>query len=367
VRPTEIETLAEFDELVSHGTGSLAGFHLQSVDLSDRAAVLARLDVSRAVFLGCRFAAGSEEDVRARGALVFPAVPDLPFDPYRGALYTPAELYDGLEDGYAATRDAAAYAWSRSPRTLDRSLAMALHDHAIDDAVEEFAAERHLVGVMGGHAVRRDAPAYLSAARLGRDLASRFTVLTGGGPGAMEAANLGAWLSAGSDDQLVEAIATLAAAPEFAPDVTAWARAAFEVREQWGEGAVSQGTSLGIPTWFYGHEPPNAFASAVAKYFHNALREDMLVRLCRGGIVFLPGAAGTVQEVFQAACANYYAEPALVAPMVLVGRDHWTAQLPVWQLLGALGSGRAFGPRLYLVDDPAEVLPLLLEEGGGGR
>ena len=361
MRPTEIETLAEFDDLVARGAASLAGLHLQSVDLSGRADVLARLEVSRAVFLGCRFAPGSEADVRARGALVFPSVPDLPFDPYRGALYTPAELYNGLEDGYAGTLDAATYAWSRSPRTLDRSLAMALHDHAIDDAVEEFASGRRLVGVMGGHAVRRDTPAYLAAARLGRALGSRFTVLTGGGPGAMEAANLGAWLSAHDDGTLAEAVSVLSAAPLFAPDVTGWARAAFDVRERWPDGAVS----LGIPTWFYGHEPPNAFAAAVAKYFHNALREDMLVRLCRGGIVFLPGAAGTVQEVFQAACANYYSEPAMVAPMVLVGRDHWTEQLPVWQLLDVLGRGRAFGPRLYLVDDPAEVLPLLLDEGGG--
>lgn len=363
MRPTEIETLAEFDELVAHGASSLAGAHLQSVDLSDRSAALARLEVSRAVFLGCRFAPGSEADVRARGALVFPAVPDLPFDPYRGALYTPEELYAGLEDGYAATLDAAAYAWSRSPRTLDRSLAMSLHDHAIDDALEEFAADRRLVGVMGGHAVRRDDPSYLAAARLGHALGSRFTVVSGGGPGAMEAANLGAWLSAATDGELVQAVSALGAVPEFAPDVTAWARAAFAVRERWRDGTPS----LGIPTWFYGHEPPNAFASSVAKYFHNALREDMLVRLCRAGIVFLPGAAGTVQEIFQAACANYYTEPGLVAPMVLVGREHWTTQLPVWQLLDGLGRGRAFGPRLHLVDDPAEVLPLLLEEGGGGR
>ncbi|MGY2875422.1 putative Rossmann-fold nucleotide-binding protein [Marmoricola sp. URHA0025 HA25] len=363
MRPTEIETLAELDELVSHGTTSLAGVHLQSVDLSGRADVLARLEVSRAVFLGCRFTPRSEADIRARGALVFPSVPDLPFDPYRGALYTPAELYRGLEDGYAATLDAVTYAWSVSPRSLDRSLAMALHDHAIDDAVEEFAAGRRLVGVMGGHAVPRDSPAYLAAARLGQDLGSRFTVLSGGGPGAMEAANLGAWLASATGEELVAAVSAVAAVPDFAPDVTAWARAAFSVREQWPDGTVS----LGIPTWFYGHEPPNVFAAAVAKYFHNALREDMLVRLCRAGIVFLPGAAGTVQEIFQAACANYYGEPALVAPMVLVGRDHWTARLPVWQLLDVLGEGRAFGPRLHLVDDPAEVLPVLLEDGGGRR
>jgi predicted Rossmann-fold nucleotide-binding protein len=364
VRPTEIETLAEFDVLVAHGTRSLAGFHLQSVDLTDRAAALAAVEVGGAVFLGCRFpegqGPGSETDLRERGALVFPAVPDVPFDPYRGALYTPAELYAGLEHGYAATLDASAYAWSRSPRTLDKSLAMALHDHAIDDAVEEFAHGRRLVGVMGGHAVGRGAPAYLAAARLGHALGAQLTVLTGGGPGAMEAANLGTWLSGADDADLVEAVGMLAAVPSFTPDVTGWARAAFAVLERWPDGA----TSLGIPTWYYGHEPPNVFATLAAKYFRNALREDMLLRLCRAGIVFLPGAAGTVQEVFQAACANYYSEPGRVAPMVLLGRDYWTTHLPVWPLLASLGRGRELGPRLHLVDDPAEVLPLLLEDNG---
>jgi predicted Rossmann-fold nucleotide-binding protein len=370
VHPTEIESLDEFDRFVAHGLRSLAGFHVQSVDLSGRADTLAHLDVSGSVLLGCRFAAGAgpgtESDLRERGALVFPEVPDVPFDPYRGGLYTPSELYDGLDRGYAATLDASAYAWSRGPRTLDRSLAMALHDHAIDDAVEEFAAGRNIVGVTGGHAVRRDAPAYLAAARLGRSLAGssgdRFTVLTGGGPGAMEAAALGAWLGGASDADLVEAVGVVATVPDFTPDVTSWARAAFTVLERWPSGAAS----LGIPTWFYGHEPPNVFAPFVAKYFRNALREDVLLRLCRSGIVFLPGAAGTVQEIFQAACANYYSPADLVAPMVLVGRDYWSAQLPVWSLLDVLGRGRTFGARLHLVDEPAEVLPLLLEVGGGG-
>lgn len=367
MRPTEIETVDEFERLMAHGTTSLAGFHLQSVDLTHQAGALARLEMSGAVFLGCRFPTGDgpggEADVRERGGLVFPAVPDVPFDPYRGELYTPAELYDGLEQGYAATLDASAYAWSRSPRTLDRTLAMALHDHAIDDAVEDFAHGRRLVGVMGGHAVRRDTPAYLAAARLGQLLGPHLTVLTGGGPGAMEAANLGAWLSGASGADLVEAVDLLAAVPDFVPDVTGWARAAFGVLDRWPVGT----DSLGIPTWFYGHEPPNVFATLAAKYFRNALREDVLVRLCRAGIVFLPGAAGTVQEIFQAACANYYSDPDLVTPMVLVGRDYWSAQLPVWELLDALGRGRPLGPRLHLVDSPAQVLPLLLQEGGNGR
>ncbi|MET3960495.1 putative Rossmann-fold nucleotide-binding protein [Marmoricola sp. OAE513] len=359
----ELETLEDFDQALDDGLSRLRGWHLQSLDLTERAHELSRISVAGGVFLGCRFAPGdgpgAEGDVHRRGGLVFPTVPDVPFDPYRGSLYSPDTLYADLADGYAATPDAVAYAWSRGERSLDRTLAAALHDHAIDDALEEFTTGRSLVGVLGGHALRRDDPGYRGAAALGRSLAAHYTVATGGGPGAMEAANLGAWLSTAPEEALDEAIAVLADAPDFT-EVTAWARAAFEVRERWPAGAES----LGIPTWFYGHEPPNALASAIAKYFSNATREDVLLKVCRGGLVFLPGAAGTVQEIFQAACANYYAGEAGVIPMVLVGREHWTREIAVWDLVERLGRGRAFGARLELVDDPEDVLPALVQHGG---
>lgn len=363
----EIESLDEFDRAVANGLSRLRGWHLQSLDLTQRTAELTRLQVAGGIFLGCRFAAGgsdgSEDDVRRRGGLVFPTVPDVPFDPYRASLYSPADLYDGLAGGYAVTPDATSYAWSRQHRSLDRTLAAALHDHAIDDALEEFTASRVLVGVLGGHALRRDDPGYREATLLGRSLATSFTVATGGGPGAMEAANLGAWLSRYDEAVLEQAWQVLAAAPDFAADVDGWATAAFEVRDRWPLGAES----LGIPTWFYGHEPPNALASSVAKYFSNATREDVLLRACRGGLVFLPGSAGTVQEIFQAACANYYAGPSQTTPMVLVGRDHWTREVGVWNLLRGLGAGRAFGACLDLVDSTEDVLPLLVQHGGDRR
>ena len=45
----------------------------------------------------------------------------------------------------------------------------------------------------------------------------------------------------------------------------------------------------------------------------DARREAILLQVCEAGIVFLPGAGGTVQEIFQDGCGNFYAEPESVA------------------------------------------------------
>lgn len=228
----------------------------------------------------------------------------------------------------------------------------ALHDDAVSDALDEQLAGVRVVGVMGGHAMARGSGAYAGAAVLGRTLArDGLTVATGGGPGAMEAANLGAYAAPHSDAMLDKACELLAAVPSFSPSVTDWAAAAFAVRDRWPDG----GSSVAIPTWFYGHEPPNAFADRIAKYFANAVREDGLLARSTAGVIFLPGAAGTVQEVFDNATPNYYESRSAPTPMVLVGRDHWTRKLPAWPLLRALADGRSMESRIALVDTVDEA------------
>ncbi|MEQ9164553.1 MAG: hypothetical protein RLN74_17685, partial [Ilumatobacter fluminis] len=112
----------------------------------------------------------------------------------------------------------------------------------------------------------------------------------------------------------------------------------------------------GIPTWMYGHEPPAAFATKIAKYFANSVREEGLLAVATYGVLFTRGSAGTVQEIFQEATQNHYESYGEPSPMVLIDVDYWTTTLPVWPLLGALADGRAYRALLTITDDEHEAV-----------
>lgn len=360
-RIVTVTSVAELDARLADTTTRLAGWRVVGVDLRSRSRELRERDTSRTTFAGCTFDGDDAAFLASAGALVLPDVSSAPVNPHRGELYTASELFDARP--YAVSLDARAYAWLTSREEPNDLLARALHDEAIDQALARWADGRRIAGVMGGHSLKRGDAGYADAARLGRllsrgrDGAGRaLTVATGGGPGAMEAAGLGARLAARPERELDEAVAELAAVPSFHPSVDAWLEPAVEIAAS----VPDPVDSLGVPTWHYGHEPSNVFPTAIAKYFRNALRESILLELSNAGIVFLPGAAGTVQEVFQDACENYYATDEAIAPMVLVGRVHWTETLPAWPLLQALARGRAMEPHVHLVDTVDEAAELLL-------
>ncbi len=355
----EIETLDQLDALLRLGKG-LVGTRLQGLDLASREPALLGADPRGAVVLGGTLTPRLEHHLRQGGAVLFPVVPGCPVDVYRPHLYTPEELFRGLEQGYPRTPDALAYEWSRAGSLRHDALTTllrAMHDDAVGDALDEAVSGRSCVGVMGGHALQRGTEGYREAAVLGRALArADLLVLTGGGPGAMEAANLGARLAHVDDHALDDALERLAAVPSFVPDVAAWAEVALQVRHQ--HEVPARPASLGIPTWFYGHEPPNAFACLQAKYFSNAVREDALLSRAGAGVVYLPGAAGTVQELFQAVTPGYYGADGGV-PLVLVGRTHWTRTVPVWDALTTLAGERPLAHRLLLLEDATDPQPVL--------
>jgi predicted Rossmann-fold nucleotide-binding protein len=372
--PDQIESRAELDRHLA--AGSLAGLTVQGVALDTDPPDLSRIDVTGTLFVGCRLVSRevAAELVR-RGADVIPYFADLPYPTHPARLYTPDDLATGFaEGGFAGMYDTVVYTHFKehggAQPDVREALAQRLHDSGIDDALADGTrawlrahGPASIVGVMGGHAELRGSVAYRLAATLGWQLArTGRLVITGGGPGVMEAANLGAYLSADGLDTLTAAIDLLAAAPDYR-DHDPYTAAALAVRAKFPRDPAG---GLSIPTWLYGHEPANLFAGRIAKYFSNAIREDTILRLARGGIVFAAGRAGTVQEVFQAATKTFYLTDGGSGPYVFLDATYWGSAVPglLRDLLRTTPSGDQSG-LVHVIDGVDEAVRLLTQGGTG--
>jgi predicted Rossmann-fold nucleotide-binding protein len=286
--------------------------------------------------------------------------------PAPGRLYNANDLLDGFNPwdpvGYTLTWDFSIFRQfvldgGPVPPSLAVRTVQANHDAVIADALRQFLKDvrRPLVGFMGGHSVLRDSSAYADIARLARDLAKQeFLLVTGGGPGVMEAAHLGVAFSRSPDDALDAAIKSISRVPDF-PNLDAlfepdgsvkagklkkiteardWLRVALEVR---ATAPAILPLSLAIPTWLYGAEPTMPFATHYAKYYQNSIREEALVNNSRAGIIYGQGGGGTMREIFQDVERNFYApEVKDITPMIFFSAARYWEQDAVYNSNGSV-------------------------------
>jgi uncharacterized protein (TIGR00730 family) len=174
------------------------------------------------------------------------------------------------------------------------------------------------VSMFGSARTPEDSPYYGQAVDLGRCFAEAgFAVITGGGPGLMEAANRGAK----------------------------------------SVGGMSIGLNIELP-----HEQrPNPYLDLTLTFRHFYVRKTMFVKAA-DGFVILPGGFGTLDELFEA-LTLMQTDTAQDFPVVLYGIRYWEGLL-AWlrgQVLADGNIGPADLALLTLTDDPSECVRTLAE------
>ena len=185
--------------------------------------------------------------------------------------------------------------------------------------VEGFDALKELppaVSVFGSARTSTDHPMYQAAVELGRGLVHRgFAVITGGGPGIMEAAN----------------------------------RGAFE----------AEGTSVGLGIELPNEQGMNEFISLGVNFRYFFARKTMFVKYAQGFIV-LPGGFGTFDELFEA-LTLVQTQKVTSFPIILMGVDYWSG-LVDWIRHTVLRDGKVSAPDLemfHVTDDVAEAVDIV--------
>ena len=178
--------------------------------------------------------------------------------------------------------------------------------------------DRPAITVFGSARLDEDDPVYAAAREVGRLLAEAgFAVVTGGGPGVMEAANRGA-------------------------------------RDA---GGLSVGFNIELP-----HEQfSNSYLDISLTFKHFYARKTMFVKAAEGFVIF-PGGFGTLDELFESLTLIQTGK-VLHFPVVLFDSDYWRPLLD-W-IQGRLLPDGLISPDdlelLEVTDDPARVVSLILE------
>ncbi len=184
------------------------------------------------------------------------------------------------------------------------------------DGLEALAPISPAVSVFGSTRIGPDDPAYATAEQIGRLLVQHgYAVMTGGGPGAMEAANKGAYEA----------------------------------------GGVSVGLNIELPL----QQVPNRYLTKLVNFQHFFVRKVMFVKHAIA-FVILPGGYGTLDELFESVML-IQTQKIKPFPVILVGTEYWKGLMD-WLRDPVMEEGKIVPDDLSMLKiarSPEEVVQLI--------
>ncbi|HWQ13117.1 MAG TPA: TIGR00730 family Rossman fold protein [Roseiflexaceae bacterium] len=192
------------------------------------------------------------------------------------------------------------------------------------EGFEALAEIERAVTIFGSARVRESDPMYQAALELARLLGEAgFTIITGGGPGIMEAGNRGAHES----------------------------------------GATSVGLNIELPF----EQGINPYVEIAVEFRYFFVRKTMLVKYAQAFVIF-PGGFGTLDELFEALTLVQTGKVQNF-PIILFGSAYWSGLLE-WLRTTVLSEGkiaRADLELLIVTDSPEEARDIILRTGRDRR
>ena len=200
----EIEELDELREVLAK-TEVLRHYAFQAVNFEKCGFPVENYCFEDCLFMGCHIPPRMYYAMDGE-CIVFPRV-KMPYKVFPNKLYDAKSLYLHYKPGYHETfytcYDTICYerymAHGKETSDIKETLCRVLHDHSIGNALDQFIKqydEKDIVAVMGGHAVKRTDESYHQIVEISKRLTELGKLMvSGGGPGAMEAVHLGAWMA----------------------------------------------------------------------------------------------------------------------------------------------------------------------------
>ncbi len=181
------------------------------------------------------------------------------------------------------------------------------------DGIETLSDIRNGVTIFGSARTEPQDPYYIKTQYLARRLAEKgFSIITGGGPGIMEAGNKGALEG----------------------------------------GGISVGLNIRLPF----EQKPNAFANLPIDFKYFFIRKVMFIKYAVAYVI-MPGGLGTLDELFEA-LTLIQTNRIRRFPVILMGSEYWHGLLE-WLKNTILAEGRISSDDLDIfavIDDPDEVV-----------